>query len=323
MPAAIEPFDPPRPFGEHVLLAELGRGACARVVAARGVSRFGPLYAIKVLHPGVAPDAPLSRMFRDEARIAQSVRGEFLIHALGVADEPSPHLVMPIVIGDALRGLLGSIPLAPALAARIGMDLCAGLESLHDVERLGNVAHRDVCPENVLVGVDGRARISDYGIAKIDEWTRSAVSRTGSAKGRMAYMAPEQLRSESVDARADVFAVACTVWEMLMGRQLFGGASIAEVAGNVLFAAVPAVSGRRSDVTPGLDGLLAAGLARDRGVRLSSPGEFAERLASVMPPSSREELGAFVSARAPGRVEVLQRLRRDSLLESVPKPVVP
>ena len=303
----VEAFHPPRTFGEHLLLAELGRGACARVYAARGMQRYGALYALKVLHAGVGPDAPLAQMFRDESRVARRVRGNHLVQALDGGEHPSPHLVMPIIIGDSLRGLLDG-PLPFSVALRIALDICEGLESLHRLSHGGDAAHRDVCPENILVGVDGVARLTDYGIARFSEWTRSQVSRAGSAKGRMAYMAPEQLRSESVSGSADVFALGATLWEALVGRPLFTGASVAEIAGNVLFAAIPSVAAIRRDVPPELDEVLNDALAREPIARIASAGKLGHRLLHTGPPCPREELGAFVAASAADRVRTLRAL---------------
>ena len=171
-------------------------------------------------------------------------------------------------------------PLAPGAVVRIVLDACAGLQVAHELEDeqgqpLG-IVHRDVSPHNVLVGVDGLARLSDFGIAK--ETSKPGSTTTGSLKGKLAYMAPEYIGGNEIDARADVFALGVVLWETLAGKKLFRGSNDLETLQRVANAEVPSLAGVVPAVGKTFDDLLQVALARDPRDRFSSARAFGNAL---------------------------------------------
>jgi serine/threonine-protein kinase len=164
---------------------------------------------------------------------------------------------------------------------RIVVDMLAGLEAAHELtDDDGNplkIVHRDVSPQNVLVGVDGSARISDFGVARAT--SRLSTTRAGQLKGKVAYMAPEQARGDAgVDHRADVFAAGIVLWEVLACRRLFKAEGEAQTLNKVLNEPIPPVSSAWEEVPPALDAIAAKALERDRALRFQSAIELADAL---------------------------------------------
>jgi serine/threonine-protein kinase len=196
---------------------------------ALGVGGFERVVAIKVMHPDLAADPAFVAMFLDEARLAARVRHPNVVATLDIQEsEKGLFLVMEYVEGpslSAVRRALGqrgeTLPLGIAL--RIMLDALLGLHAAHeqtgaDGEPL-HIVHRDATPQNILVGVDGLTKITDFGVARAE--SRLGQSKTGSVKGKLAYMSPQQVRGEVVDRRADVYAAGVVLWELLVGRRLF------------------------------------------------------------------------------------------------------
>src|SRR5262249_16643787 len=155
--------------------------------------------------------------------------------------------------------------LPPALAVRIVLDACAGLHAAHELvaddgRPLGFV-HRDVSPQNVLVGVDGVARLTDFGIAKCRE-AGAQPTTEGVLKGKLGYMAPEYVRGTAVDRRADVFALGVVLWEALASKRLFRGESDGETIDRIQHAPIPRASEAAPGLGTGLDAVLERALAR-------------------------------------------------------------
>ena len=219
--------------GRYALHHEIASGGMAVVHIGRlmGPVGFARTVAIKRLHPHLAHNPEFVAMFLDEARLAARIRHPNVVSTLDVvATEGELFVVMEYVPGDALARLLftassrgESVPLA--IASSIMVDVLHGLHAAHEAsdergQPLGLV-HRDVSPHNVLVGTDGAAHLIDFGIAKAAG--RAQVTREGQLKGKLAYMAPEQLKGSSggakVDRRADVFAVGTILWEIVTGHR--------------------------------------------------------------------------------------------------------
>jgi serine/threonine-protein kinase len=178
---------------------------------------------------------------------------------------------------------------------RILSDVLHGLHAAHtatnvDGDPLG-IVHRDVSPENIMVGTDGIARVLDFGVAKTSLST--SYTAPGRVKGKLAYMAPEQVRQQPVDARTDVFAAGVVLWEALSGRRLFKGDTSAQVVSRLLLEAVPSLATRRG-VGPELDQVIERALARAPAERFASAGEFADALEATGKLASRAEVGAWV-----------------------------
>ena len=192
---------------------------------------------------------------------------------------------MEYVEGAALSELLQATEkretrLAPGVVVRIVLDACAGLQVAHELaDEQGaplGLVHRDVSPHNVLVGIDGLARVSDFGIAKAT--SKPGSTTTGSLKGKLAYMAPEYVAGGSIDARADVFATGVVAWEAFAGTKLFRGSNDLETLQRIANAEVPSLASTTPEIGKAFDDVLRAALAREPGDWFSSARAFANAL---------------------------------------------
>ena len=270
------------------LVTELASGGMGTVYLARlgGAGGFQRLYAIKVLHEHLAKHSEFIEMFLDEARLAASIHHPNVVSIVEIgASENGHYLVMDYVEGDTAAQLfLGAaqdkrkVPMRVIL--RITLDVLAGLHAAHerqdDEGHPLEIVHRDVSPHNILVGIDGASRITDFGIARAA--TRLAITRSGQLKGKLAYMAPEQARSEAVDRRADVFAMGICLWEMLTGERLFKAEGEGETLNRVLYEPIPTPRGVDPDIAPEIEEVCMKALTRDPDARFATAAEFADAL---------------------------------------------
>jgi len=275
--------------GTLVHVCRLAEGGMGRVdLAVRREGTFQRMYAVKRLHPHLASDPEFRAMFLEEARIAGLLRHPNVVGVLDVGeDDRGPFLVMDYVDGLPLNNL---IRLARSLGAtmpvqvclRIALEIARGLHAAHELEVDGRplgLVHRDLSPQNVLVGFDGASRITDFGIAKaLGSSTRTA---TGVIKGKMAYMAPEQLRMEEPDRRCDLFALGVVIYEMLSGQPMTEGTQ-AERAKKNLEEPPPDIGEVRSDVPDDLVKLLFELLAKNRAERPADARQVVRRLEGVL-----------------------------------------
>jgi serine/threonine protein kinase len=270
------------------LIAELASGGMGTVFLARlgGAGGFQRLYAIKRLHEHLARHSEFIEMFLDEARRAARIHHPNVVPILEIGTTDAGHyLVMEYVEGDTAGHLFHAASqekkaIPPRVAVRIVLDVLAGLHAAHegtdDEGRLLEVVHRDVSPHNILVSVDGVARITDFGIARAA--SRLAVTRTGQLKGKIAYMAPEQARSEKIDRRADVFATGICLWEMLAGRRLFKAEAEGETLNRLLYEPIPALDCIDPPIPRELAEVCAKALTRDLSKRYSTAADFSDAL---------------------------------------------
>jgi serine/threonine-protein kinase len=160
------------------------------------------------------------------------------------------------------------------------LDTLAGLHAAHELkddnDRHLNLVHRDVSPQNILVGINGTARITDFGVARAA--TRLSSTRSGQLKGKLAYMAPEQARGGMIDRRADVFAIGTVLWEVLADKRLFKGEGEADTLNRVLFEPIPRLREIAPDVHPALETVTMKSLERDPQRRFASAAVFADEL---------------------------------------------
>lgn len=231
-------------FGRYETLRSIASGGMATVYLARvlGEGGFERLVALKVMHPHLAQDPEFVSMFLDEARLAAGIRHPNVVGVLDIdRDNDGLFIVMDYVDGLTLRETILShrkqdqpIPLPVLL--RVFLDTLAGLHAAHELagpqgEPL-NLVHRDISPSNVLLGRDGMARITDFGVARAE--ARIATTRGGELKGKIPYMSPEQLSGQLVDRRTDVYAAGCMMWEMFTLHRLFRAADQGSLIGAVL-----------------------------------------------------------------------------------------
>jgi len=233
-------------LGRYELLIPIAYGGMARVWAARlhGQRGFSKLVAIKTILPHLAHNPEFERMFLDEARIAAGVHHPNVCEIYELGEEGRVlYLAMEWVNGDSLMHVLRGIngkkaePIEVRIAARIVADACAGLHAAHELTdddgRLLNVVHRDVSPHNLLVAQEGTVKVTDFGVAKALNQTHQATV-AGQVKGKVAYMAPEQIGGLAFDRRSDVFGMGCVLYESITGVLPFRGENDPQVMQAVL-----------------------------------------------------------------------------------------
>jgi serine/threonine-protein kinase len=286
-PAAAPP--PSRP-SRYATLLKLASGGMASVWVGtvRGGLGFRQLVAIKKPHPHLVETAEHRAELLAEAALASSIHHANVVDVRDVevvGDEVS--LVMDYVEGASLSEILGRLQskggrLPPGCALRICLDALAGLHAAHELHddrgRPVGLVHRDVSPQNVLVGTDGIARVVDFGVAKFRKKDHSTT--TGQLKGKIAYMSPEYLRNEAIDRRLDVFAMGVVLWESLTGRRLFRGAHDADTLQNVLGLK----PGKVAELVPeaaAIDAVLEGALAKDPSQRFASAAAMSAALESA------------------------------------------
>lgn len=298
----------PRIIGRYALYGELAAGGMATVHFGRlvGAAGFSRTVAIKRLHPQFARDPEFVEMFLDEARIAARIQHPNVVSTLDVvAVDGEVFLVMEYVHGEALSKLVrasrargASVPPRIAVAGLVGA--LTGLHAAHEAksERGAplDLVHRDVSPQNILLGVDGVARVLDFGVAKAA--ARVTSTRDGQVKGKVSYMAPEQLRGDDVDRRTDVFAAGIVLWEALTGQRLFDGQSPGEVVNKIAETKVPPPSRVDPSVPSILDAIVAKALARDREERFATAQAFAIALEQSGLVALSREVGEWVARSA-------------------------
>jgi eukaryotic-like serine/threonine-protein kinase len=275
-------------LGRYQLIGAIASGGMASVFLARlaGVGGFQRLVAIKRLHPHLANEREFVEMFLDEARLAASIHHRNVVPILEIGtSDAGYYLVMEYIEGVTLARLMTQAavlkePVPTSVLLRVVIDTLSGLHAAHELTggdgvKLG-VVHRDCSPQNILVGLDGCTRITDFGIARAS--SRLHNTREGAMKGKLAYMAPEQTQGEEFDLRADIFSVSTVLWEVLAERRLFKGQTEAQTLRHLLHDPIP----RLADIEPGvheaLDTICHKGLSRDPQGRFDSAAEMADAL---------------------------------------------
>ena len=288
----------------YELLVKIASGGMATVYVGRlntviGTSR---LVAIKRAHAHLLEDPAFSKMLIAEARLASRIHHPNVVAVQNVEElEGELLLVMDYVEGASLADLWSyeDVPLPARVAVRAVLDACAGLQAAHELTdddgKLLGIVHRDVSPHNILLGVDGIARLTDFGIAKSSGGHTGSASQhttTGALKGKVAYMAPEYVESGSLDARSDVFALGIVLWEALTRERLFRGGNEVESLRLILATKVP----RPSEIAPwvgkALDDVVLKSLARSPNDRFATASEMADALEVA---ARREDLIATAS----------------------------
>jgi len=314
----------PRTVGRYVLYGELAAGGMATVHFGRlsGPVGFSRTVAIKRLHPQFAKDPEFVTMFLDEARLCGRIRHPNVVPTLDVvATGGEIFIVMDYVAGEALSKLLKvawqrGIPVPPRVAATIVSSVLHGLHSAHQTKdehgRELGIVHRDVSPQNILVGSDGVARVLDFGVAKAAG--RVQTTRDGQVKGKIAYMPPEQLSGGTVTRQTDIYAASVVLWEALAGRRLFDGETEAIVLVRAIEGKIDAPSASNPTLGADTDALVLRGLARDPADRFATARDMALAIEQVIGLASPYEVGEWVESLAEG--ELLRRAQRIADIES-------
>ena len=296
------------PQGRYVIGDEIAAGGMATVHLGRmlGDAGFARTVAIKRLHPQYAKDPDFAAMLLDEGRLASRIQHLNVVPTLDVvASHGDLFMVMEYVHGEPLSGLLRVIVRAkakipPRIVAAVLSGALRGLHAAHEAHdergRGLGVVHRDVSPQNIIVGVDGVARVLDFGIAKAAG--RAHATQTGQIKGKFAYMPPEQLQGEELDRRADIYAAGVVLWESLVGGRLFLGTDQVPNIAQLLAPRVDPPSSRVPGLPHAYDAVTMRALARRPAGRFPTALEMAEALEACGPVAPPAEVGAWVEATA-------------------------
>lgn len=305
--------------GRYAIYKMIARGGMATVHLGRllGPIGFSRTVAIKRLHAQFASDPDFTTMFLDEARLAARIRHPNVVPMLDIVSTTDElFLVMDYVPGESLGRLLQAMRSKKAripipIAISIVTDMLHGLHAAHTAtnergEALG-IVHRDVSPQNVLVGTDGQARILDFGVAKAAG--RMQETREGQIKGKLSYMAPEQLLGAEIDCKTDIYAASIVLWEALTGRICAEsnneGAIITRILKSEILppSKVLAESNVELDeptqrLLERLDAITMRGLDRNPANRFDSARDMASALEDAIAPASMSSVSAWVEEAA-------------------------
>jgi len=278
----------PDTVGRYILRAQLGKGAMGEVWRAED-PQIGREVAVKLLHvpDGLSDEnrGEWEARFLREARAAGRLShpGIVAIHDVGTSEDGQPFIVMELVEGRGLDAVMKEGPRQdPAAVLDWGAQLAEALDSAH---RRG-VVHRDIKPANILIDENGRARIADFGIARISE---SELTREGSFLGSPAYASPEQIRGQAVDGRADLFSLGATLYSLLAGERPFRGEDITSLAYAICHVTPAPPSRFAPSIPAGCDAVILKALAKDPADRYPSAHDFAadlEAIAAGRPPAA-------------------------------------
>jgi serine/threonine-protein kinase len=289
-----------------------------------GALGFSKIVAIKRILPHLLGQQEFLEMFVDETRLAARIQHPNVVSTLdAVVTQEEVFLVMEYVLGEPASRLLREArtrgePMPVRIAVSIVCGALRGLHAAHearsDTGELLGVVHRDVSPQNILVGVDGVTRVIDFGIAKARG--RLQTTREGEIKGKLAYMSPEQLTGLEPDRRTDVHAMGVILWEALTGRRLYSGDNDAIIYANVLHSVVEPPSRVAAHVPPALDPVVMRAIARNPADRFATAEDMVIALEAAVQPASpnvvrdwvRSLTGDLIAAKATRIAEIERAL---------------
>jgi len=304
-PAAVaEPIQ----IGRYALYNVIAQGGMAAVHYGRqvGAIGFSRTVAIKRLQARYARDDAFVSMFVDEARVAARIQHPNVVATLDVvAEKDELFLVMEYLAGESLARLQERVQasgdrIPPAIVASILSGVLHGLHAAHEANAESGqpltLVHRDVSPQNILVGADGTTRILDFGIAKATE--RMHETQDGTVKGKTAYIAPEQIRRGCVDRRTDVYSAAVVLWEALTGERLYEGPNEASVFEQVLMGLVDPPSARVPELPAAFDAIVSRGMNLRPDERYATAREMALDVERAILPALPSQVAEWVRATA-------------------------
>lgn len=280
-------------FGRYRLLRLLGVGGMAEVFLAEqtGLGGFQKNVVIKRILPNLAQNSSFVAMFLQEARLAARITSPNVVEIYDVGQIANNYFIaMEYVRGLDLNSLLklaarSKVKASVGVACRITASICAGLNAAHsnrdELNQIQPIIHRDVSPHNVLVSETGYVKLADFGIAKAAGNPSDTPTKT--LKGKLAYMAPEQLATgESIDPRVDIFPTGLILFQCLTFEHVFRRPTEMGTFQALLNDPVPSVRSVRSDAPPELDNILGRALQRDRSARYPTAAAFQDDLERLM-----------------------------------------
>src|SRR5258706_2340184 len=290
------PLTPDSMLGPYRIAGVVGEGGMGVVYRAKD-TRLGRDVAIKVLTHVATEDQERLVRFEQEARATGILNHPNLLTIYDVGHEGgAPYIVSELLEGETLRDRLGRGALPPRRAIDAALQVAQGLAAAHDK----GIIHRDLKPENIFLTRDGRAKILDFGIAKLTAPTgegafQSAATEPGMVLGTVGYMSPEQVRGEQVDTRSDIFAFGAILYEMLSGTRAFKRDSSIETLSAILKEEPEDLSEKLPNVPPALERLVRRCLEKQRDLRFQSARDLAFNLEMMSSVSSPGTLGGSVT----------------------------
>lgn len=266
-----------------------------------GTGGFAKTVAIKRLHRSLATTDSFRKMILEEGRLAARVRHPNVVPPLDVLAEGGELLlVMEYVHGESLSRLMRAsrdanervpLPVGAAILSNVLHGLHAAHEACDEAGKPLDIVHRDVSPQNIIVGADGVARVIDFGIAKAV--TSEEMTSAGTIKGKVPYLSPEQLDGEPATKRTDIYAAAVVFWEVLTGRRLFGGNDDGEILRNIMAMEVKPPSAYNPLVAGTVDDVVLKAISRDPKKRYATAREMALALESAVHLATSTVVGAW------------------------------
>jgi len=297
-----------RRLGTYLIRREIGRGGMGTVFEALD-EPTGRTVALKILPPELAREEAFVRRFRRETETLSTLDHLGIVRILDVGQEEGfYYYTMEYVGGPSLRSVLAEEGrLDPMRACEIGMQLCAALGHAHQ----HGIIHRDLKPANVLIDADGRARLTDFGIAKVVEATR--MTATGGIVGTAEYMSPEQVEARPIDRRADLYSLGVLLYRMVTGRLPFDASSAVELMQAHRFSMFDAPRELNPDVPAALSALIEQLLEKDPSRRPPSAGVVQRELEGIhrMMEGGGGDLADVLFEKSEGRREEAAKPTRD------------
>jgi Tol biopolymer transport system component len=279
-------------FGPYEILSPLGAGGMGEVWRGRD-TRLNREVAIKVLPASFAQDADRLRRFKQEALATSALNHPNILTILDIGDhEGTPYIVAELLEGEELREQLNRGALPVRRTNEYAQQIAAGLAAAHEK----SIVHRDLKPENLFVTSDGRVKILDFGLAKLkppqagavntDAPTQKKITDPGTVMGTVGYMAPEQVRGQEADHRADIFSFGMILYEMMSGKRAFNGASVADVMSAILKEEPPELGETNAKISPALEKIVRRCLEKKPERRFQTASDLTFALEALTTPSN-------------------------------------
>lgn len=295
--------------GKYRILSELGRGGMSNVylAVARGPGGVNKLVVLKAVLPELASEPGALAMFLDEARLGAQLNHANVVQTYEVGTEGDRHvIVMEYLEGQTLAHIIrraeqNGTPMSTSMLLRIIISALEGLHYAHELSAYDGspllLVHRDISPQNIFVTYGGQVKVLDFGIAKAS--SSSTHTATGVVKGKIAYMAPEQMIADSLDRRADVYSVGCMLWAAGTGRKLWKDTPDVQIMRRVINGDIPTPQSINMAVDDDFNHIVMTAVAADPEQRFQTAlalqealEQYSERFSS---PVKQKEIGAFVS----------------------------